>query len=100
MITTLIISVLVILVIGLLYTTLNLLKKVEAQEDIISNQIEILSSYQSYLNKFSDIIELSDKRLKEIDARGTFSSDDEVGYFFQSIKQLQETLNGFNVKNL
>ena len=100
MITTLIISVLVILVIGLLYTTLNLLKKVEAQEDIISNQIKILSSYQSYLNKFSDIIELSYKRLKEIDARGTFSSDDEVGYFFQSIKQLQETLNGFNVKNL
>lgn len=100
MITTPIISVLAILVIGLLYTTLNLLKKVEAQEDIISNQIEILSSYQSYLNKFSDIIELSDKKLKEIDARGTFSSDDEVGYFFQSIKQLQETLNGFNVKNL
>jgi hypothetical protein len=100
MITTLVISVLVILVVSLLYTTLNLLKKVERQEDIISNQIEILSSYQSYLNKFSDIIELSDKKLKEIDARGTFSSDDEVGYFFQSIKQLQETLNGFNVKNL
>jgi hypothetical protein len=100
MITTLIISVLVILVIGLLYTTLNLLKKVERQEDMIANQVEILSSYQSYLNKFSDILTYSDKKLKEIDARGTFSSDDEVGFFFQSIKQLQETLNGFNVKNL
>ena len=51
------------------------------------------------MNKFDQIRSL-DKKLKEIDARGTFSSDDEVGFFFQSIKQLQETLNGFNVKNL
>lgn len=75
------------------YATFNLLRKLEKQEDI-------LTSYMVYLNKLSDIIEFSDKKLKEIDSKGSFESDDEVGFFFQSVKQIQETLNSFKVKNL
>ena len=80
-----------ILIMG--YIIRNLLIKNEKQEDI-------LSSYMVYLNKISDIIEFSDKKLKEVDAKGSFESDDEIGFFFQSIKQIQETLNSFNIKNL
>jgi hypothetical protein len=54
----------------------------------------------SYLNKVSDIIEMSDKKLKEVDAKESFKSDDEVGFFFESIKQIQSVLNQFNIKNL
>jgi hypothetical protein len=75
------------------YTTFNLLRKNEKQEDI-------LLGYMSYLNKVSDIIEMSDKKLKEVDARESFKSDDEVGFFFESIKQIQSILNQFNIKNL
>lgn len=75
------------------YTTFNLLKKNESQEDI-------LSSYMIYLNKISEIIEMSDNKLKEVDARGHFQADDEVGFFFQSVKQIQEVLNNFKIKNL
>jgi hypothetical protein len=82
-----------LLVIVLGYTTYNLLKKNEAQEDI-------LLGYMSYLNKFSDIIEFSDKKLKEVDNKGSFKSDDEVGFFFEQIKALQDILNSFNVKKL
>jgi hypothetical protein len=89
-----------ILVVILGFTTFNLLKKIEKQEDIITLRDEILISYQVYLNKISDIIELSDKKLKEIDHKGSFESDDEIGFFFQSVKQLQETLNVFKIKNL
>ena len=89
-----------ILVVILGFTTFNLLKKTEKQEDIITLRDEILISYQIYLNKVSDIIELSDKKLKEIDHRGSFESDDEIGFFFQSVKQLQETLNVFKIKDL
>ncbi len=52
------------------------------------------------LIKVSDIIEMSDKKLKEVDARESFKSDDEVGFFFESIKQIQSILNQFNIKNL
>lgn len=82
------------------YTTFNLLKKNEKQEDIISNQEKILSSYLTYLNKMSDVVEISDKKLKEVDRKGSFESDDEVGFFFQQIKQLQDVLNNFKIKNL
>ena len=75
------------------YTTFNLLRKNEKQEDI-------LLGYMSYLNKISDIIEMSDKKLKEVDAKESFKSDDEVGFFFESIKQIQNILNQFNIKNL
>jgi competence protein ComGF len=89
-----------ILVVILGFTTFNLLKKIEKQEDMMVSQNEILVSYQIYLNKLSDIVELSDKKLKEVDHKGSFESDDEIGFFFQSVKQLQETLNVFKIKNL
>ena len=87
------IIILSLLVVILGYTTFNLLKKNEKQEDI-------LMGYMSYLNKVSDIIEMSDKKLKEVDAKESFKSDDEVGFFFESIKQIQSILNQFNIRNL
>jgi len=91
MIITIVILSLMVVILG--YTTFNLLKKNEKQEDI-------LMGYMSYLNKVSDIIEMSDKKLKEVDAKESFKSDDEVGFFFESIKQIQNVLNQFNIKNL
>ncbi len=91
MISLIIILGLMVVILG--YTTFNLLKKNERQEDI-------LTSYMVYLNKISEIIEMSDQKLKEVDARGHFQADDEVGFFFQSVKQIQEVLNKFKVKDL
>jgi len=82
-----------VLVVILGFTTFNLLRKNEKQEDI-------LSGYMTYLNKISDYIEVTDKRLNELDAKETFKSDDEVGFFFEQIKNIQSVLNSFNVKNL
>jgi hypothetical protein len=75
------------------YTTFNLLRKNEKQEDI-------LSGYMAYLNKISDIIEMSDKKMQEVDAKGSFKSDDEVGFFFIQIQNIQTVLNSFNIKNI
>jgi hypothetical protein len=82
-----------LMVVVLGFTTFNLLKKNERQEDI-------LAGYMEYLNKISGLIEFSDKKLKEVDHKGSFESDDEVGFFFQEIKQIQKTLNAFKIKNL
>ena len=87
------IIILSILVITLGYTTINLLRKNEKQEDI-------LAGYLDYLDKLSRVIEVSDTKMKEVDAKGSFSSDDEVGFFFQQIKGLQDILNDFQLKKL
>ena len=82
-----------VLVLTLGYTTINLLRKNEQQEDI-------LAGYLEYLDRLSRVIEVSDTKMKEVDSRGTFSSDDEVGFFFQQIKGLQDILNDFQLKKL
>ena len=82
-----------ILVVVLGYTTFNLLKKNEKQEDI-------LAGYMTYLNKISDTIEIADKKLKDVDSKGSFKSDDEVGFVFEQIKTIQTILNAFIIKEL
>ena len=91
MITAIVILSLLVVTFG--YTTYNLLRKNEKQEDI-------LAGYLDYLDRLSRVIEVSDEKLKQVDARGTFKSDDEVGFFFQQIKGLQDILNEFQLKKL
>ena len=91
MIVTVIISVLAVLVVILGFTTYNLLKKNEKQEDIVAG-------YLAYLDSLSRTIEISNKKLKELDRGGVFEKDDEVGVIFQSILKIQEILNEFNIR--
>ena len=87
------ITILSILVVVLGYTTFNLLRKNEKQECI-------LVSYMGYLSKIDVAIKESDKKLKEIDEKESFKSDDEIGWFFTEIKKIQMILNEFTIKEL
>jgi hypothetical protein len=80
-----------VLVVILGFTTFNLMKKQEKSEDI-------LAGYLDYLDRLSRVIEISDKKLKEIDRGGMFEKDDDVGVIFQSILNIQEILNEFNLR--
>jgi hypothetical protein len=51
-----------------------------------------------YINNLDAVIEDITKRLKEVDNKGTFASDDEVGFFFNSLKQMSETLNVYKIR--
>ena len=62
----------------------NLIKKNEAMED--------------FINKQSDAIAACDARLKEIDQKGVFYADDEIGWFFGEVKKIQEALNEFRMR--
>ena len=93
MIEIILISSLSVLVVILGFTTFNLMRKNEKQEDI-------LAEYLNYLDQLSKTIDVSDKKLKEIDRAGTFKSDDEVGYFFKSIQDIQDILNDFKLKEI
>jgi len=70
------------------YTTINLLFKNEQTEDIIVSQ-------QKYISSISEIIKNSEKRLKEIDEKEVFKSDDEIGWFFNEIKKIQNILTQY-----
>ena len=83
-----IIALLVAFLFIFIYILRNLLLKVEKYEDILENQTKFLES-------LSDIIKQSDQHLKNLDERGVFQSDDEVGTFFNNMKKVQDELNRF-----
>jgi len=70
------------------YTTINLLFKNEKAEDIIISQ-------QKYISSISEIIKNSEKKIKEIDEKEVFKSDDEIGWFFNEIKKIQNILSQY-----
>ena len=88
---------LTLLLIILGFTTYNLLKKIEKYEDQIKLDNEDIEIYKIFLSNLSDTIESSNKKLKEIDAKGSFDSDDEIGFFFQQILLFQSQLNNFTI---
>ena len=62
----------------------NVVKKNEVLEDFITKQ--------------SDAIDSCNNRLKNIDDRGLFVADDEIGWFFTEVKKIQEALNEFRLR--
>ena len=38
------------------------------------------------------------KRLKQVDNKGIFYADDEIGWFFKEVQKIQEALNEFTLK--
>jgi hypothetical protein len=87
-----IITTLSVLVVILGFTTINLLRKNEKAEDIIF-------SYREYITQVTEVIDQSSKKLDEIDQKGIFKSDDEIGWFFEKVKLIQEILDQYRLKN-
>jgi hypothetical protein len=56
---------------------------------------EIVQRQNQSLEVIAQIVEDSDKLIKEVDQLGAFKSDDEVGFFFKALITIQETLNAF-----
>ena len=88
----LVLIILLAILVGVLgFSTWNLLKKLEKLEDTVQNQ-------QKYVEDISNVLQDSSKRLREIDSKGSFSSDDEVGFFFENLKQIQSVLDAYILK--
>ena len=86
-ITTIILGILLLLSV---YFVWNLLRKVEKLEDMLAN-------LGSYVSDVTELIVKSQERIEEIDKNGTFASDDEVGFFFENLKEIQNILNSANL---
>ena len=75
---------LVIIILG--WTTFNLTRKVERLETWIENYAQRIQDTQDVL--------------KEIDSKGSFEADDEIGVVFTSIKETIDELNEITEEEL
>jgi poly(A) polymerase Pap1 len=51
---------------------------------------------QQYIDAISIVISDSSNTIKELDSKGAFEADDEVGTFFRNLKEIQNVLDQFN----
>ena len=59
---------------------------------IIETYEDTIEIYNKWFSEFDDSVKDADIRLREIDNKGTFESDDEVGFFFDYLKKLNKGL--------
>ena len=65
---------------------------------IIRNLIIKNERLEDFISKQSEAIEACDQRLKQIDDKGIFYADDQIGFFFKEVQKIQEALNEFTLK--
>ena len=53
-----------------------------------------INQYEGLIIEIQNIIEFATTKMKQVDAKGHYEADDETGFFFQQLKELQELLNG------
>ncbi len=84
------VAILSVLVLVLLYVVFNLYRKVTKQEDILEYQV-------GYLRKVSYLIQESKVYVQQLDESGAFQADDELGTFFNFMKEIQDTINTYRL---
>lgn len=72
------------------YIIWNLNNKLVKAEDVIEEQID-------YLRKVSLTIQESNLYVNQLDEKGHFRSDDEIGTFFNFMKEIQDLINSFRL---
>ena len=85
-----ILTITIITLLAACYVIWNLNKKVVKLEDVVESQIE-------YLRKVSTTIQESNLYINQLDEKGHFRSDDELGIFFNFMKEIQEVINSFRL---
>jgi 6-pyruvoyl-tetrahydropterin synthase len=81
-------SALLAIIVTLGYIIYNLMIKVEKLETTNETQ-------EKYILEFYQLVKYSEERIKEIDSKQLFQSDDEVGFFFTNLKNIQEIISDY-----
>lgn len=74
-------------IIGVLFYLL--IRKNQKLEKVVVEQ-------QQYIDAISIVVGQSRERLNELDSQGMFEADDEIGFFFNNVKEIQSILDDFN----
>ena len=53
-----------------------------------------INQYENLITQFQQIVIFATEKMKQVDTNGHYESDDETGFFFQQLKDLQLLLDG------
>ena len=52
-----------------------------------------INQYEDLILQFQQIVTFATEKMKQVDTRGHYESDDETSFFFEQLKELQLTLD-------
>ena len=61
---------------------------------VVYFSLKRINQYEDLISQFQQIITFSTEKMKAVDSRGHYESDDETGFFFEQLKQIQLLLDG------
>ena len=76
-----------------IFFNINLLRKIESNEDYINDLENSNTDYYTFFAEIKKQINRSNSHMKQIDRLGSFEADDETGYVFKELKNIVEKLN-------
>ena len=53
-----------------------------------------INQYEEFILQIQQVIKFATDKMKLVDAKGHYESDDETGFFFEQLKQIQLSLDG------
>ena len=53
-----------------------------------------ITQYEEFILQIQQVIKFSTDKMNLVDAKGHYESDDETGFFFEQLKQIQLSLDG------
>tara|TARA_B100001250_G_C19482486_1_gene649323 strand:- start:31 stop:306 length:276 start_codon:yes stop_codon:yes gene_type:complete len=64
-----------------------------ASSTLLFFSLKRINQYEELILQFQQIINFATERMKLVDEKGHYEADDETGFFFKQLKQLQKLLN-------
>ena len=53
-----------------------------------------INQYENLIVQFQQIVTFANEKMKQVDSKGHYEADDETGFFFEQLKDLQKLLDG------
>ena len=60
---------------------------------LLRYSLKRITQYEEFILQIQQIIKFATEKMKLVDAKGHYESDDETGFFFEQLKQLQLSLD-------
>ena len=61
---------------------------------ILYFSLKRITQYEEFILQIQQVIKFATDKMKLVDAKGHYESDDETGFFFEQLKQIQLSLDG------
>ena len=61
---------------------------------LVCYSLRRITQYEELILEIQRVIKFSTEKMKLVDSKGHYESDDETGFFFEQLKQIQLSLDG------